>query len=148
MGELESSLIYNYTYLCDGVTLDFGIQLLEKIGCVLGAETSKMLVFQKEVHTQVCLGHDSGILDRELADTRQNEVLERFGTNGSGPVIYQQNVRVLERKLPGRSPQPQLPVVPAVVRSFSMPLHAVATHFFSFAVGPCTGGGRSAILSL
>jgi hypothetical protein len=63
------SLTYAHTYLCDGVALDVRVQLLEKIGGVLGAKTSKMLVFEEEVHAQVRLGDDSGVLDRELADT-------------------------------------------------------------------------------
>lgn len=69
------------------MTLDVRVQLLEKVCGVLGAETSKMLVFQKEVHTQVRFGDDNRVLDGKVANARQDKVLKRFGTNDSGPVI-------------------------------------------------------------
>ena len=99
------------------MALDIRIQFFEQVCGVFGAETTKVLVLQEEVDAQVGLSDDSRILDGEMANTRQNEVLQRLDTNDAGPIVDKKDVRVLERDLSGGSPQSQLAVIPAVVRS-------------------------------
>lgn len=105
------------TYLCNRMAFHVRIQLLEQTGRVLGAEATKMLILQEEVHTQVCLGDDRGVLNGELPDARQDEVLQSLDTNNARPVVDEENVRVLKGKLTRSSPQSELSVVPALVRS-------------------------------
>ena len=57
-------------------------------------------------------------------------------------------MRLLERDLARSSPQTKLSVVPAYISLMRSLGELGLAHFFSFAVGPCTGGGRSAILPI
>lgn len=105
------------------MALHVGVQLFEQICCVLSAKASKVLIFQEEVNAQVCFRDDSGVLYGELADAGQDQVLECLSTDHAGPVVDEKDVRVLKRQLTAGPPQPQLSVVPALVRSrsFSSP---------------------------
>jgi hypothetical protein len=76
---------------------------------------SQMLLLEKEVHTQICLSDYRGVLDGEIANTRQDQVLKRLDTNDAGPGVDEEDVRVLERDLAGSSPKSELPIVPALL---------------------------------
>lgn len=107
-----------------------------------------MLVLEEEVDAQIGLVDHSVVLDGEVADAGENQVLQRLETNDTWSRVQEEYVRVLEGHLAHGAPQTQLAIIPGeVVSSWAGGGETrVRTHFFSFAVGPCTGGGRSAML--
>jgi hypothetical protein len=62
-----------------------------------------MLIFQEEVDAQVCFTDHSRVLNRKVTNTWEDEVLEGFHANNTGPRVDEQNVGALERGL-ARSP--------------------------------------------
>jgi hypothetical protein len=107
-----------------------------------------MLFLQKKANSQILLRHNRRILYREVADARKHEVLERFKPHGTGPCIQKENVRIFEGDLASGAPKPELAIVPAKVSS-GMEGKELGelrgAYFFSLAVGPWTGGGKSAM---
>ena len=85
-------------------------------------------------------------MDGEVADAGKHQILQSLDTDNARAGIDQKDVRLFERELSGSSPETQLAVVPARVSQAELAGFQRA-YFFSFAVGPCMGGGRSAILS-
>lgn len=81
------------------MTLYIRVQFFKQIGCVFGTEATKVLVFQKEVHTQIWLGDDGRVLDSELTNAWQNKILQGFGSNDTRSIVDQEDVRRLEREL-------------------------------------------------
>jgi hypothetical protein len=140
-----TSTCYRLTNLCDKVSLHVWVQLLEEIARVLGAEPAQVLLLEEEVDAQVGFADNGRVVDRELPNARQDQVLERLEARYAGARVDQQNVRVFERLLARCSPQTQLSVVPGACQSPRV-MRARAAYFLSLAVGPCTGGGRSAII--
>lgn len=85
---------------------------------MLSSKAAKMLVLQEEVHAQVGFRDDCRVLDGELADTWQHKILQCLDANNTRSVVDEKNVRVLEGKLTGSSPQSELSVVSAVISSY------------------------------
>ena len=105
---------------------------------------AQVLVFQEEVDAQIRIADNSGVLYGKVADAGKNEVLECLDADDARARVEKENVRLFERDLARSSPQPQLAVVPALVSSCGRCVYGM-TYFLSLAVGPWTGGGRSAI---
>jgi hypothetical protein len=91
------------------------VQLLEQIARDLGSVASQMFLFQKEVHSEVCFVHNGRILNRKVANAREDEVLERLNADDTRPGVYEEDVGVFKRDLAGSSPKSQLAIVPAVL---------------------------------
>lgn len=132
------------------VTLDVRIELLEQVARVLCPISSKMLFLEEEVDAQICLIDYCRVLYGKVTNSRQDQVLERFQAYNAGSRVDEKNVRVLQCNLTTGPPETQLAIIPAYISSClghgkSFPSSRLA-HFFSLAVGPCTGGGRSAIV--
>jgi hypothetical protein len=79
-------------YFCDEVTVHIWIQLLQQVAGVFRPVPSKMLLLKKEVHTQICFTDYRGVLDSEIANTRQDEVFESLDTNDAGSGVDQEDV--------------------------------------------------------
>lgn len=103
------------------MALDIGIQLLQQVAAMFGTKAAKVLVFQEEVYAQIRFADHSRVLYGELADTGQDKVFQRLDADNAGPIVDDEDVRLLKRKLAGSSPQPQLSVVPALVNSCFRP---------------------------
>jgi hypothetical protein len=71
------------------MTVYIRIQLLEKIARVFCPEATKMLILQEEVHAEVFLTDYCGVLDSEVADTREDQVLESFQANYTRARVYE-----------------------------------------------------------
>jgi hypothetical protein len=102
-------------YLCDEVALNIWVQFLEQVARDFCAILPQMLLLQEEVHSQICFVDDGRVLYGEVANARQDEVLECFNTNDARSRVDEEDVGVLERDLTCSSPETQLTVVPALL---------------------------------
>lgn len=75
------------TYFCDGSTFDIRIQLAQQLHRLFSAKLSQRVIVQEKVDTEIRLCDNGRVEDAELADARQDEVLESLHTSHTRSVV-------------------------------------------------------------
>lgn len=82
-----SSLSFYPTYFCDSTALDIRIQFLQQLHRLFSAKLAQRVIVEEEVDAEVCFCDDRRVEDAEVANTRQNEVLESFNASHARAIV-------------------------------------------------------------
>lgn len=98
-------------YLFDGSAFHIRVQLLQQSYGLFSTELAHALILKEKVDSQVGISDKRWIKDREVANARQNEILQSLDACHARSAVDEKDVCLFKRFLSTGTPQAQLTIV-------------------------------------